>query len=817
MRSGLRVLVPALMISATLLLSGCKSAEEKAEDYYQSGLTLLAAGDEDRALVEFRNVFKYNGFHKEARKTYADLQIKRGEVSEAYSQYLRLIEQYPDTADVRRILAEIAITRNDWAEAERHGKAVLALTPDEPAVKAIGAALDYRTAMLAKDATSAAAAVVRAQDILTALPDNQVARRIVIDHLANGPTPQDALPEVDKALAIEPKSLEFNALKFRLLAMKQDMPGTGAQLQKMFELYPDNLEIRSALIGWYLSQKDIDGAEAFLRKLAGDDTAAPEGHMAVVQLLQTARSTEAAKAELDRLAAANAGQPNADIYRAGSAAIDFEAGKKDDAIATFEDILKTAAASDQTRRIKLMLARILSETDNQVGARARVEEILAEDPTHVDALKLRAGWLIADDKPGEAIVDLRTALSQNPRDADTLTLMAEAHERDGSPELAGERLAAAVEVSGSAPAESLRYARFLLRDGRTAAAETVLVDSRRVNPRDVGVLSQLAAVWMNSSDWARAQEIVDDLTKINTPEAIQQAQTLQAALMQGQNRTDESLAFLEGQIAEGTGGNATVALIVQTYVRSGKLDEARSYLDDALTKTPEDTRLQMLSAMIYGLAGDLAKAEQIFRSLIEKNPTEERPVQLLFGLLDTAGRKDEAKAVLDAGLKAIPQSGTLRWVQAGQLEKSGDIDGAIAVYETLYAENSDNQVVANNLASLITAHRDDPASLERAFAIARRLRGSDVPAFQDTYGWIEYRRGNLTEALANLEPAAAGLPDDAMTQVHLGMTYAGLKRTEDAKRLLTLALKMAGDSPLPQFQIARDTLATLGATPGTTP
>ncbi|MFA9229763.1 MAG: tetratricopeptide repeat protein [Microgenomates group bacterium] len=811
MRSGLRVLVPALMISASLLLSGCKSAEEKAEDYYQSGLTLLASGDEDRALVEFRNVFKYNGFHKEARKTYADLQLKRGEVAEAYSQYLRLIEQYPDTVEVRQALAQIALTTGDWAEVERHGKAAIALAPDAPASRAIAATLDYRTAALAKNEAGKAAALKKAQAVLTETPDNQVARRIVIDYLANGPTPQNALPEIDKALVLEPKSLEFNALKFRLLAMKNDMPATGAQLQKMFELFPDNTEVRSALIGWYLSQKDIDGAEAFLRKLAGDDTAAPEGHMAVVQLLQTARSPEAARAELDRLATANAGQPNADIYRAGSAALDFAAGKKDEAIASFEDILKTATPSDQTRRIKLMLAHSLVETQNKVGARALVEEILAEDPTHVDALKMRAGWLIADDKPGEAIVDLRAALSQNPRDADTLTLMAEAHERDGSPELAGERLAAAVEVSGSAPAESLRYARFLLRDGRTAAAETVLVDARRVNPTDVGVLSQLAGVWVSSSDWDRAQEIVSDLGKIDTPEAKQAMQTLQTTLMQGQNRTDESLTFLQNQIAEGTGGNATVALIVQTYVRGGKLGEARTYLDDALTKTPDDSGLQMLNGMVYGLEGKQDKAEQVFRSLIEKNPTAERPVQLLYGMLDAAGRADDATAVLDAGLKAMPQSGMLRWVKAGQLEKAGDIDGAITVYEALYAESSDNQVVANNLASLITAHRDDPASLERAFAIARRLRGSDVPAFQDTYGWIEYRRGNLTEALADLEPAAAGLPDDALTQYHLGMTYAGLKRTEDAKRLLTHALEMAGDSPLPQFQTARDTLAGLGA------
>ena len=43
-------------------------------------MKLLAAGDEDRALVEFRNVFKYNGFHKEARQAYADIRSDAGQM-----------------------------------------------------------------------------------------------------------------------------------------------------------------------------------------------------------------------------------------------------------------------------------------------------------------------------------------------------------------------------------------------------------------------------------------------------------------------------------------------------------------------------------------------------------------------------------------------------------------------------------------------------------------------------------------------------------------------------------------------------------------
>jgi cellulose synthase operon protein C len=167
--------------------------------------------------------------------------------------------------------------------------------------------------------------------------------------------------------------------------------------------------------------------------------------------------------------------------------------------------------------------------------------------------------------------------------------------------------------------------------------------------------------------------------------------------------------------------------------------------------------------------------------------------------------------VLQAGIAAAPTSATLLWIQAGEHERAGDIDAAIAVYEGLYARDSGNVVIANNLASLISTHKADAASLERAFAAARRLRGSDVPAFQDTYGWIEYRRGNLDEALANLEPAAKGLPDDALAQFHLGMTYAALGRKDQAITQLGLALDAAGDSQLPQFDVARAAIETLKA------
>lgn len=797
------------ILTTVLFLAACESAEDKAEGYYQSALTLMEAGDSDRAMVELRNVFQYDGFHKEARRLLAELMLDKDDVGGAYSQYLRLVEQYPDDVDTRLILAELALDRSDWAEVERHGQAALELAPDQTRTQAIAAAIAYRAARL--DDAPVDVAVAQAMSVRAEDPDNRVVRRIIIDALMLGDTPADALPEVEAWLTEEPLSLEMHSIKLRLLAVSEDEAAAVAQLEEMYRLFPDNTEVRNNLITYYMSQRDFDAAEALLRGLAGDVTGDTPGHVTVVQFLQQARGNDAAKAELAALVAANDGTPNADLYRAMQAAIVFEEGDRDTAIATLQEVIAGAEPSDQINRIKSILARMLQATGNQVGARALVEEILAADSSNVDALKMRAAWQIDEDKPDAAIEDLRAALNQAPRDPQILTLMAQAHERAGSPELAGERLALAVEVTNAAPGESLRYAQFLLREGRVQAAESVLLDARRTNPGNLEVVSRLADLWLNQQNWDRARELLAELQTFDSDQARTVATALESAILMGQDQTDESLRILQDNLSALDDGSQTTVTIVLANIRAGRTDEARTFLDEALARTPDDLTLRLLSGSLDMVTGKPDSAEEAFVAVLEEAPGTEAAVRLLFSLRSLQGRTEDAVAVLDAGIAANPEAASLLWIKASALEQGGDFEGAIAIYEDLYARDSSNVIVANNLASLITTHRTGAEDLERAFAIARRLRAMDVPAFQDTYGWIEARRGNYTEALAYLRPAAAGLTDDPLAQYHLGMALAGAGETAEAITVLQKALELAGDSPLPQFDTARAKLAELEA------
>ncbi|WP_292479352.1 hypothetical protein [Methylophaga sp.] len=70
-RSGF---LAVLFAASMLLLTACENAEDRAEKHFLSAIELLEKGDEERAIVEFRNVFKLNVRHKEARSVYAALQ-----------------------------------------------------------------------------------------------------------------------------------------------------------------------------------------------------------------------------------------------------------------------------------------------------------------------------------------------------------------------------------------------------------------------------------------------------------------------------------------------------------------------------------------------------------------------------------------------------------------------------------------------------------------------------------------------------------------------------------------------------------------------
>jgi predicted Zn-dependent protease len=791
---------PALL-AIVLALSGCETAEERAEGHYQRALALVAEGETERAEVEFRNVFRLDGNHSEARLAYAGILEEKGDAAGALGQYLRLVEQDPTHLEGRRATARLALALGDVETARTNVDAAFAEDPADTQIRAIKAAVDY-----AREGGDRPAAVAMAREVLAEDPSQITAHMILIAEAMNAGDHAGALPLIDAAAARAPEDEALAILRLSALQNLGDPQAEGAQLRAMVDAFPANDSFWQALVRWHVARDDPDGAEAVLREMAALAPDDPEARYRVVQFLLNARGPDAARAELETLRA-EAADP-APFQRA-LAVLDFAEGDRDAAIASMRALIDAAEPSDDRRETQIALARMLDDTGDSAGRDAMVDAVLAEDAGQIEALKMRARREIDADRPENAVRDMRDALEQAPRDPAILTLMAEAHLREGARELAGERLALAVEVSGRGSAESVRYARFLLEDGRVGPAESVLLDGLKAAPNDIGLLSLLGELHLERRDWARATQVAGLLRERGDPEAVRAADAIEATALRSQNRLEETADMLRGLVEADAGDTRALAGLVQTWVEAGEIDQALTFVNGRLAQDPESVPLRMMLAGLNTVGDAPDEAEALYRAIIAENPAYTQPYQALFALLNIQGRPDDAEAVLDAGIAASPEDPRLLFTKASLLEGREDFEGAIAIYEAMYARGSDSELIANNLASLVAAHRPE-AELEKAYTIARRLRASNVPHYQDTYGWILARRGDPAQALTYLEPAARGLPENAIVQAHLGLTYADLESWDLARAALERAIELAGpDSGLPQIADARARLEGL--------
>lgn len=779
----------ATLVAGLGLVSGCDNAEDRAETHYQSALELIEKGDYDRATVEFRNVFKFNGEHREARSTFAAMHRQLGNYRDAIGQYLRLVEQFPDDLQGNLALAEMYAEIGNWDEMDRFVAKLQEIAPELAATRALVVIERYRNAVTDRNPELASLAAQDAADLQEILPNYIMLRQVVIDDNIRRGDLEGALRELNASLEIEENNPSLYAVRLSVLAALGDGLAVEEQLLDNIKRFPDDDQYRIALVRFYVSQQQLDQAEAFLRGAIDPEDTDPTTRLTLLRFLTDLRGNEVALQELDAMIAMGVADP---VFRSLRAGIVFEMGDYERAISDSRILLSELDRTQEYRRIQVHLARMLRDVGDIPASRQLVDEILLEDPSQVEALKMKAEWQIADDQTGQAIVGLRTALDQAPNDPDVFTLLARAHDRDGNQELVGEMLSLAVEAANQAPEQSLRYARYLISNQKLGPAESILIDALRRAPTNGEVLFELGRAYLGLGEWGRLEQVIATLERLGNDATRAQANGLKAQMLAAQQRSGEAVAFLESLVAQGEGGFDASVSIVRAYLATNAPERAKSYIVERLAETPGDNGLRFLDAAIDTNLGNIAQAEATYRAILADDPGEIRVWLGLFRLLNDTGRPVEARAVVDQSLQAVPEAVTMKWVKASLLEQDGDIAGAVEIYEELYAFDSANMIVANNLASLLVNLDQGPDTVNRAFVIARRLRGSDVPAYQDTYGWLSYLRGDYVEAIRALEPAAAALVEDPQVQYHLAKAVLANDQTLRARDLFAQVLEMVG-------------------------
>jgi len=786
-----------ILMLSVLGLSACSSPEGKAKGYYENGMRLLEKNELGKANVEFRNALQLDRTMTKAIWGQVLVAEKKGNHQLTYKLLGAVLLNEPQHVQALVKIGRLLLVSGQIDKALEKSDASLKIAPDDLSV------LAFRASVLFK-LSDTEGAVKLAKQVIAKDPNYVDALIVLAIERLGAKDDQKAIEYLDQGLKNNAKNIVLQLIKIKALDNLAKLDLAEDVFKRLIEYYPNVPSFNYALAQFYLKHDRKDDAESEFRRVVKNKPMDLAAKIKLVQFLSVTKDIEAAKAQLVEFV--NQSPENYDLK---FTLVQFYISQNQIALAQqkIAEIISSSNNADIELKAKGIKAGLfLTQKDKEMAEKV-VDNILSQDSHNENALILKSNINIDRQQYDTAIADLRVVLRDTPTSSRALFLLAKAHFLSGSPELADEQYFKAFKSSRFNATYGQAYARFLLKRNQPARAEKVLQNVLSVAPRNITIMRLLAQTRLNLGDWIGAQEMADSIKslgdKSNTSDQIANA------ILVGKKDYNESISLLK-KVYESTPDNIRpVVALVRTYLLAGKSTEAGNFLDAVINASPKNTNARILRGQVYLIQGLTNKAIATYKEVIALAPDNAAGYYNLATSYIRLKDFDKASSILKEGLIASPNNFLLQLTQASIYEQAGKFDDAIAVYEELIKIRPDADIVANNLASLLTETRTDKVSLDRAYTLSKRFKRTEVPQFKDTFGWASHRVGKYSDANNLLESAAEDLPTLPVVQYHLGMNYLASENKELARESLERALELAGDAPFSQADEIRAALDKL--------
>jgi tetratricopeptide (TPR) repeat protein len=743
-----------------VVLGGCsRSPEAKSARYVAAGKKLLEKRDASRAILQFLNAAQVTPRDAEVRYQLARAYLAGGDLRKGVASLREALELNPKHGGAQFRLAQL--------EAETDVPELLH------------------------------EAQLRFQSLLQNAPDNSDALyELALTELKLG-TPGDAMQNLELALSAAPDDLIFTVTLAEAKMQQKDYKGAEQTLKSACEKSPKSADAAVILGRFYTIQKRYPEAEReFQRALTiTSDHKAALLNLAMLQQ-QTGRKQEAEQ-NYQRLASFPDKKVNPDY-----AIFLMQEGRKEEAVREF-DRLARQDPDDRMARTRLISAyrasNRLAEADKVLA------EALKKNPKDVDALLERGELLIGAKKYSDAEADLNKVLHLHPDSPEVHYAMAKLYQIIGRAQMERQEFNECLRLNPFLLAVRLEAAKALVADDEGAAA-LALLDETPQNQRDLlSILQQRNWALLATKQEAAAQKGVErGLATARTPDLLAQ----DAFLKISGKRYVEARQPLHEALSRSPEDLTSLRLLVRSYLAQNQNSAAVAEVRAYAAEHPKSAMVWFFLGQLLLETGDLAGAQQAMSSAKEINPeftaTDLALAQINLlegnwkdarqGLNTILATKDEAtkdEATKDETTQARQWLGMLEVTQ-------GSPTVAIANFRKVLESQPNNAIALNNLAFLLAENGQAAEALkyaEKAVELA-----PDKPDFEDTLGWVLYRKGLYATAVTHLK-SAVSKGGGTREQYHLAAAYF---RTGDAVQghaILTAALRK--DPNLPEAQLAQ--------------
>ncbi len=785
---------------AVLSVSACGGAQARKAKHLEKGQTFLAAGNLEKARVEFQNALQIAPTDAEARFVNGVVDEKLGNVREAAQFYQGTIDISPEHLGARTRLARLYLFSGVPDRALELIKPSFEKHPDDAQLLTIRAAIRLQQ----KDVSGAQADAERAVQLA---PDNEDAAAVLAGLYNSIGETAKAQTLLEQSIKKIPDSVDLRLALAQLYAAQNRQSESEAILVDLVRLKPAEKAHRIRLAQYYARSNRSDDAERVLR--AGVSALPQERDLkiALVDFLAARRSRELAEKELLGMIAAD---PKDSELKFALARFYENLSQPAQAEAVYRGVIDSEKLEPAGLTARSRLAALLAARNDIDGAQKLVNEVLAKNPRDNDALILRGNIALAKQDPKSAIADLRTVLRDQPNAIGVLRALARAHLANGEPAIAEETMRRAVEANPKDAGVRLDFAQLLSQLGKSEQAKPLLAELTKQQPDNAAALDAQFRVSMMTKDMVTARSAADGIVATRPKAAA--GYLYQGMIAEYGKRYEEALR-LYTQASELQPDSAdAVQSNVRILVTLKRVPDALKRLDELSARVPGSAVALSVKGELLMANGRTAEAQSAFKAAIDRAPKWWPPYRALAYAQLAAKDSDAAVATLRNGETIVDQPDTLGSDLGALFERIGKPDEAIRQYESVVRRSPKSEVAANNLAMLLVTYKKDSVSLDRAKELSARFANSGNAAFLDTYGWVLYKRGETAAAVPVLERVVAKSPDAPLARYHLGMAQLKAGSSAEARDNLTRAVNSGAKfSGLDEAKVELDKLAKLSS------
>ncbi|MCH9674433.1 MAG: PEP-CTERM system TPR-repeat protein PrsT [Gammaproteobacteria bacterium] len=388
----------------------------------------------------------------------------------------------------------------------------------------------------------------------------------------------------------------------------------------------------------------------------------------------------------------------------------------------------------------------------------------------------------------------------------------------GDLDTAGERFGAILQAQPKHLKALLGTASLAATRGQLDDAIRHLETASSAHPDALQPKLMLAGLYLERRSWPKSEVLLNDVlkaepahvyarrleakVKLQKGDRIGALQSLKRAL--DANPNDVPALYEQGLLYEGGGdyANAEASLARAAKLAPGSdrvlLAQGRLALRNGLLPKAREIAGRMLDsehmrAAGMLLTGDIAlstrrfeEAASTYAAGLNADPTNEQFLLRLVKAERARANPGRAARLLDDWLNVYPNSVDARLARAALNLGAGRTKEAEADYQKVLSVRPTEGRALNNLAWL-RRDSDLPSAVDLGRQAVEAAPGN--PNYQDTYGWLLMKQGQPRRALAFLERARKGKPDDDTIRFHLASALEQVGKTEDAREIVTGLLK----------------------------